>query len=346
MGCAWLDTLKVSYDDTWIKPATFGQRFGDDTKIKCVLAGNTLHFTLDSRVTWSMVRLPIHLAENKFGQGRITYQHPMTCRDTLCPILAYSKDDNLYGIVMNNANFQLVAIKDSVFEVLAAGYHFNLPGRAVWDHSAPPCEIDYVDTVSKTVNPTSLLDKISGMLQSIISSSEITEPNNGQTTDPTAFTAESNAYLDTSHLKDNTQIDHIEFTLDLSNVFISYKSGTYVYKAKMSYREVGELVDTMDCTLAGLGIELPAELISDIACTVAEPVACLDVKDIFRVPMRKEELEFKAAVCENDRINDKEAKVKKANINIPPPENTRTTKPSVKYIKYNIDPNYCLHINK
>jgi hypothetical protein len=56
--------------------------------------------------------------------------------------------------------------------------------------------------------------------------------------------------------------------------------------------------------------------------------------------MSNEELEFKVAVYENDRINDTEAKVKKENINIPQPTNTRATigLSKVRNIQYNTDP--------
>lgn len=337
-GCVWLDTLKVRGDDVWIKSATFGQLFDGNTKITCIISDNELHFTYESKITWCIIRIPICLDEHKFGQGRITYQHPMSDRDTLCPILMnHGNDSKLYGVIMNNANFQLVAIKDTELEVLAAGHHFNLPGKISWDHSKPPCEIDYVDSLSNTQKPTSLIDKISGMVQKILTNSE-TEPKNRQNTEPTAYTRDTEYHK--GHITDDTQIDHIEFTHDISYVFISYESGTYVYKGKLSYREVGELVDTMDNTLAGLGIDLPVELISDIACTVAEPDARLFVNDVYRVPMNNEELEFKVAVYENDRINDIDAKIKKSiNYNnvIPPAINTRSTNGihNIQNIQYN-----------
>jgi len=315
--CEWLDTYKVLSDDSWILSATFGERFNLNTKLHCILGnGSKLYFTIENRVSWCVACIPILLAELKFGQGQITYQHPMTDRDTLCPALKYDMDGKFYGAVMNNANFQLVCIADGGLEVLAAGHHFNLPGRELWDHSAKPHELEYIDIPSH-----GLISKIASTIHSLVTGIGNNQPV--EAAEPGLIN--SNEYLDSSHVKSNTQIKTIEFTSDLACVLVSHESDTYVYKAKMSYREVGELVDTMDTTLAGLGIELPVELVSDIACTVAVPSAVLDVKDELRAPMDTAELEYKLAICENDRINDKEAKVKKLSDPFPHTQNTRQT---------------------
>ena len=184
-GCKWLDTLKAYGDDKCLKDATFGQLFKYETKIQCILAGNKLYFTYESRVTWSVLCVPINLATCTLGQGRIVYQHPITDRDMLCPDLKYAKDDKLYGVVMNNSNFQLVCIpinsdREIKLEVLAAGHYFNLPHKELHDHSAAPHELDYID--NKPIQPQStqsLFGKIASAFQNLITGLGAIQSNTG-----------------------------------------------------------------------------------------------------------------------------------------------------------------------
>jgi hypothetical protein len=321
-GIEWLDTLEVLADDLWLLPVTYGQVFKDYTKITCILDRNTLYITYESRISWSVLALPIDMLANKFGQGSIVYQLPATDRDTLCPVLKYVHMNKLYGIVMNDKNFQIVSLRlDSPvneinnLEVLAAGHHFNLPHKEKWDHSQPTCEIPYIDETVIVNKPDSLITKITKAIINVA----LGGPNtaDSQDEDPNEYDiieagGSTNEYLDRSHdsKQSKSKITDIDFTPDLTSVLVCYSDGVYVYKAKLTYREVDELVTNMDTRFADLGIDMPAEILTDIACTVAIPEARLSVRDRHKV---HDAVALEAKLAERMRAlnNDPEIKIEK-----------------------------------
>ncbi len=310
----WLDCYKVLGDDTWILPATYGQVFSAasaDTKgvkMTCLLADNNIYIPYDSRIGWSILCIPIDIGMGKFGGGQVLYSHPITDRDMLCPELAYVRGDKLYGVVAVNENFQLVSISgvscpvsSHQLELLASGYQFNLPFKEKWDHSKPVKKIDYIDTVVKhsSSSPKSLINKLSSKIYNTIAQ-VLTPAMTMEDVDDDRSDIWPVVAADDRE-EHRCDIQSITFTPDLACVCISYKEASssdanndmYVYKAKLSYQETDVLINTMDTNFLGLGIELPVEIISDIASTVAVPRAKLDVTDTHRVQGGMAELDNK-----------------------------------------------------
>lgn len=316
-GIEWLDTLEMLADDPWLLPATYGQLFGYNTKLTCILDRNTLYFTHEARISWAVLALPIEKQANKFGQGRMIYQHPATDRDTLCPDLKYFHDGKLYGVIMNDANFQIVdlCLDGDVndihsLEVLAAGHHFNLPYKEKWDHSEPICEIPFIDEPVVINKPESLFTK----LKKTIINVALGESNTAdmQDEDPNEIPVSGGSTNECMNRHDIKQIKiiNLEFTPDMACVLVYYSDVVYVYKAKLTYKEVDELVTNMDTRLADLGIDMPAEILTDIACAVAIPEASLSVRDTQKV---LGVAEFEAKLAERMRAlkNDPEIKIDK-----------------------------------
>jgi hypothetical protein len=348
-GIEWLDTLEVLADDLWLLPVTYGQLFSYDTNINCILDRNTLYFTYECRISWAVLALPIDMLANKFGQGYIVYQHPATDRDTLCPVLKYVHMDKLYGVVMNDKNFQIVNLRlDSPvneinnLDVLAAGHHFNLPHKEKWDHSAHVREISFIDEPVIVNRVDSLFTKITKTIKNIVMPGSDNIDN--QDEDPYniievgGFT---NEYMGRIHdpKQSKSEITDIEFTPDLTCVLVCYSDSVYVYKAKLTYREVDELVTNMDTRLADLGIDMPAEILTDIACTVAVPEASLSVRDRHKV-VGAAELEAKLAERMRALNNDPEIKIEKQSTNdFMKPQSVRKEKlPTVGNIEYSTNP--------
>lgn len=319
-GIEWLDTLEVLADDPWLLPATHGQLFGYETKITYVLDRNTLYFTHESRISWSVLALPVDKQANKFGQGRMVYQHPATDRDTLCPDLKYFHAGKLYGVIMNDANFQIVNLcydgddrEIHSLEVLAAGYHFNLPHKEKWDHSEPIRELSFIDEPVIVNKPDSLFTK----LKKAIINVELGESNTADSRDevPSEYdiieaVGTADRHMDISTNIKQSKIIAVEFTPDMACVLVYYSDVVYIYKAKLTYKEVDELVTNMDTKLADLGINMPPEILTDIACTVAVPEASLSVRDTQKV-LGADEFEAKLAERMRALKNDPEIKIDK-----------------------------------
>jgi len=337
-GIEWLDTLEVLADDPWMLHASYGQLFSYDTNINCILDRNTLYFTYESRISWSVMALPINLLTNKFGQGYIVYQHPAIDRDILCPVLKFVHMDKLYGVVMNNTNILIVNIRlsdsksDNLqgLEVLAAGRYFNLPHKEKWDHSQPMCKISFIDEPIAT-----------NKLDSLFKKNALQEPAQ----DITPFMGNSgNGYTDeymsrSQDAETDMRITGIEFTPDLSCVLVYYSDAVYMYKAKLTYKEVDELVTNMDTRLADMGIDMPFDILTDIACTVAVPSASLSVRDRHKV-VGAAELEAKLAERMRALNDDPEIKiVKKSTNDFLKPISVRQEKlHTISNVKYSTNP--------
>lgn len=339
-GIEWLDTLEVLADDPWLLPATNGQLFRDADKIKImsVLDRNTLYFTHESQISWSVLALPIDMLANKFGRGYMVYQHPATDRDTLCPVLKYVHVGKLYGVIMNDANFQIVSLclnsgkvnKINKLEVLAAGHHFNLPYKEKWDHSERIREISFIDDPVVVNKPNQLFKKI-------------TDIDNAPQLEPTQDISPFINIIEYGHYSHNEikdTIKKIDFTPDMYCVFVYYSRIVYVYKAKFTYKEVDAIVNNMDAKLADLGIVMPIEILTDIACTVAVPKAQLSVSDMHKIH-NTTELEAKLAERMQELHNDPEIKIEKqSNIDFLIYTSTRSIKlPNVNNIIYNTNSN-------
>ncbi len=344
-GIEWLDTLEVLADDAWLLPATYGQLFGYETKIACILDRNILYFTHESRISWSVLALPIDILANKFGQGRIVYQHPATDRDTLCPDLKYVYMDKLYGVIMNDMNFQIICIalagNEAMhlqgLEVLAAGHHFNLPYKEKWDHSEHIRELSFIDEPVVINKPDSLFTKIVNAIKNVVmTGSDIVDREDE---DPSESDGAADGYMDIHNDVKQSKIIAIEFTPDMACVFVCYSDGVYVYKAKLTYREVDELVTNMDTRLADLGIDMPPEILTDIACTVAIPEARLAVSDTHKVSCIAE-IEVKLAERMRALNNDNETKIEKqSNSDFMKPRSVRDEKLHiVGNLKYSTNP--------